>query len=58
MSGAHEVSKARLKYPNGDRFSSCHKPSMMTMMIDLVARAKLDQPETGDVRYPGSTIAL
>ena len=38
MSGAHEVSKARLKYPNGDRFSSCHKPSLMTMMIDCHTR--------------------
>jgi hypothetical protein len=36
MSGAHEVSKARLKYPNGDRFSSCHKPSLMTMIIVVI----------------------
>src|SRR4029450_4016435 len=53
MSGAHEVSKARLKYPNRDRFSSWHKPSLMTKMIDRLSYRCL-QPISVDV--PASRI--
>src|SRR5262245_4784343 len=59
MSGTHEVSKARLKYPNGDRFSSCHKPSLMTMMIDCHTRVcnlacRLDPLRASGVAHHGS----